>query len=262
MTDDARRRALEAVAARAAAASHLEPPGGEALLRSVVDAAVVVFGAAGGVDRAPRARHRPPGHPGRGRAAGCGRDRARVRGQHGHRGLRLLDRPAARRERRRAPTRGSTARRPRRPATCPAPSSRSRCSTSRAASACWRSSTAAARARTSCATSTWPRCSRARPRSRSVPAAWNATRPGSCARRWPASDPGRTRMARRTRSWSSPCRSSPGSSTTRRAGACGRSPTRSPAPGRRRPTRSGLVIEILEALARRSARPSPRSFRR
>jgi GAF domain-containing protein len=45
MTDDARRRALEAVAARAAAASHLEPPGGEALLRSVVDAAVVVFGA-------------------------------------------------------------------------------------------------------------------------------------------------------------------------------------------------------------------------
>ena len=45
MTDDTRRRALEAVAARAAAASHLEPPGGEALLRSVVEAAVVVFGA-------------------------------------------------------------------------------------------------------------------------------------------------------------------------------------------------------------------------
>jgi GAF domain-containing protein len=45
MTDDARRRALEAVAARAAAAAHLEPPGGEAVLRSVVDATVVVFGA-------------------------------------------------------------------------------------------------------------------------------------------------------------------------------------------------------------------------
>ena len=45
MTDDARRLALEAVAARAAAASHLEPPGGEAVLRSVVDAAVLVFSA-------------------------------------------------------------------------------------------------------------------------------------------------------------------------------------------------------------------------
>ena len=49
MTDDARREALldalEAVAARAAAASQLEPPGGEAVLQSVVDAAVVVFAA-------------------------------------------------------------------------------------------------------------------------------------------------------------------------------------------------------------------------
>jgi GAF domain-containing protein len=45
MTDDARRLALEAVAARAAAASRLEPPGGEAVLRSVVDAAVLVFSA-------------------------------------------------------------------------------------------------------------------------------------------------------------------------------------------------------------------------
>jgi len=45
MTEDARRLALEAVAARAAAASRLEPPGGEAVLRSVVDAAVLVFSA-------------------------------------------------------------------------------------------------------------------------------------------------------------------------------------------------------------------------
>jgi GAF domain-containing protein len=49
MTDDARREALldalDAVAARAAAASLLEPPGGEAVLQSVVDAAVVVFSA-------------------------------------------------------------------------------------------------------------------------------------------------------------------------------------------------------------------------
>src|SRR5690349_7582831 len=49
MTDDARRDALfdalEGVAARAAAASRVEPPGGEAVLRSVVEAAVVVFSA-------------------------------------------------------------------------------------------------------------------------------------------------------------------------------------------------------------------------
>jgi GAF domain-containing protein len=49
VTDDERRdallAALEAVAARAAAASQLEPGGGEAVLQSVVDAAVVVFGA-------------------------------------------------------------------------------------------------------------------------------------------------------------------------------------------------------------------------
>ena len=49
MTDDGRPEALlaalEAVAARAAVASRLEPPGGEAVLQSVVDAAVVVFAA-------------------------------------------------------------------------------------------------------------------------------------------------------------------------------------------------------------------------
>ena len=49
MTDDERRDALldalESVAARAAAASHLEPPGGEAVLRSVVEAAVAVLSA-------------------------------------------------------------------------------------------------------------------------------------------------------------------------------------------------------------------------
>ena len=155
---------------------------------------------AGGVDRAPRARHGPPRHPGRGRAAGRGRDRARVRRQHGHRRVRLLDRPAARRERRRRrpavrprDRRDDRLRAPRHPR---GPGPRR----SRGASACSRSSTAAARARTSCATSTSRRCSRARRRSRSGPAAWNATPRGSCARRWPASDPARTRMARRTRS--------------------------------------------------------------
>jgi GAF domain-containing protein len=49
MTDDSRAAvilaALEGVTARAAAAARLEPPGGEAVLRSVVEAAVVVFGA-------------------------------------------------------------------------------------------------------------------------------------------------------------------------------------------------------------------------
>jgi GAF domain-containing protein len=48
MTDarrDALLDALEGVAARAAAATRLEPPGGEAVLRSVVEAAVVVFSA-------------------------------------------------------------------------------------------------------------------------------------------------------------------------------------------------------------------------
>src|SRR4051794_38408675 len=38
-------RALEEVAARAAAAGRLEPPGGEAVLRSVVDVAVTLFAA-------------------------------------------------------------------------------------------------------------------------------------------------------------------------------------------------------------------------
>jgi GAF domain-containing protein len=49
VTDDPRREALldafEAIAARAAAASRLEPPGGEAVLQSVVEATVVVFSA-------------------------------------------------------------------------------------------------------------------------------------------------------------------------------------------------------------------------
>ncbi|MEO5965985.1 MAG: GAF domain-containing protein [Candidatus Limnocylindrales bacterium] len=49
MNDDAREAtildALEGVAARAAVSSRLEPPGGEAILRSVVEAAVAVFGA-------------------------------------------------------------------------------------------------------------------------------------------------------------------------------------------------------------------------
>lgn len=42
--DDRLVRLLEAVAARAAVAGRLEPPGGEAVLRSIVDAAVALFG--------------------------------------------------------------------------------------------------------------------------------------------------------------------------------------------------------------------------
>ena len=71
-------QALEEVAARAAAAGRLEPPGGEAVLRSVVEATVALFDAEAASIALHDPGHGPAGHPRRGRAGRRGRRRPGV----------------------------------------------------------------------------------------------------------------------------------------------------------------------------------------
>ena len=246
-------QALEEVAARAAAAGRLEPPGGRgrpALRRRGRGARVR---GRCRLDRPPRPGDGPARHPRRGRARRAPAPSA-SRSPAARASPATCSRPASRWSSATSPpTRASTGRRPRPRATSRARSWPSRSSSTTGASACSRCSTGAATPASAFATWSSRRVF-ARQASAVVRAgASSATRrellrltlarlaadpdaDGPAARRGGGRDHRRPRRR--------------GRHAAVGPGRCRRARTRAP-----RRTRSALVIEILDALARRAARP-------
>ena len=251
-------QALEEVAARAAAAGRLEPPGFEAVLRTVVETAVALFDA----EAVSIALHDPAADRLVIRVAagpqGEGAVGIEFAAADGHRGLRVHDRSAARGRRR---GRGPALR----PHDGRADRLRAALDPRRAGDRrrrCRRRPRGAGPAR-----GRELRAPRPRPRV-AVRAPGRHGRPRHAGRAWR-----RGAAARRAGPPRRGLRRRPGSPRGRRRAVAreldGEDGDRlwalADAVARARaasPEQVGLVVEILEALARRAVRPAPRSFRR